>query len=62
MLKANVANRTCERRRGSRNNTEQPIAKQTMAATSADTGWMLKAARFYWLLLPVDGLLSCRGD
>ena len=42
MLKANVANRTWERRRGSRSNTEPPIARLTMAATSAETGWMLK--------------------
>ena len=46
MLKANVANSTCDRRRGSRSNTEPPIARQTMAATSADTGWMLKVSRF----------------
>ena len=31
---------------GSRNSTEPPIAKLTMAATSAETGWMLKAAGF----------------
>jgi hypothetical protein len=26
----------------SRSSTDQPMAKLTMAATSADTGWMLK--------------------
>ena len=46
MLKANVANSTCDPRRGSRSSTEPPMARQTMAATSADTGWMLKVSRF----------------
>ena len=42
MLNENVANRTCDRRRASRRSTDPPIAKVTMAASSAETGWMLK--------------------
>ena len=45
MLKVNVANSTCDRRRGSRRRTEPPIAKLTMAATSAETGWMVKTRK-----------------
>ena len=41
MLKDSVANRTWALRRGSRSSTEPPIAKLTMAATSAETGWRL---------------------
>ena len=38
MLKESVAKRTCGRRRGSRSSTDPPIAKLTIAATSAETG------------------------
>ncbi len=52
MLKVNVANSTCAPRRGSRRSTEPPMAKLTIAATSAETGWMVKTGGFY--RIPLD--------